>query len=126
MTLKPKQIESGRQRGWFEGGLIPLITFYQDGMDHHNSEDNDRVREWLKMEFNADFVEIGGKTHKIAKSTSGELQEVIERVLRWAEEQGYQTEVLEPQRYKKWKDEIYPYGGPDNYIDYCLEIKTLV
>ena len=126
LVIKPKQIESSRQRGWFEGGLVPFIAFYQDNLDHRDVKDLENVREWLKMEFNADYVTINGKTHKVAQSTSGVLNEgIIERILNWAEDQGMKTEVLEPARYKKWKNEIYPYGGPDNYIDYLIKIKLL-
>lgn len=126
LVVKPKQIESKKQRGWFEAGLIPFITFYQENLDYRRAEDLESVRNWLKIEFNSDFLEIGGKLHKIAKSTSGELSEgLIERILAWAEEQGYQTEVLDPNIYKNWRDKIYPYGGPENFIDYLLEVKLL-
>jgi hypothetical protein len=37
-----------------------------------------------------------------------------------------QNEVLNPDKYKIWRDEIYPYGGPDNYIDFLLESKKLI
>ena len=126
LTIKPKQIESGKQRGWFEAGLIPFIAYHQEYMDHKNPENLHEVREWLKIEFNADFVKVGGKAHKVAKSTSGALSEgLVERIMAWAEEQGMPIEVLEPERYKNWRDTIYPYGGPDNYIDYLVSIKLL-
>lgn len=126
MVIRPKQIESSKQRGWFEGALIPLIAYYQEFMDHRNGEDLDQVRQWLKLEFNADLVAIGGKTHKIAKSTKGVLNEgLIENILAWANEQGMKTELLDPQIYKHWHDTLYPYGGPDNFIDYLVEIKKL-
>lgn len=126
MVLKPKQIESSKQRGWFEGGLIPFIAYYQDHLDHRNAGDLESVREWLKMEFNADYVTIAGRSQKIAKSTKGVLNEgVIERIMAWGEEQGYKTEVLDPKRFKHWRDTIFPFGGPDNYIDYLVEIKLL-
>jgi hypothetical protein len=126
LVIKPKHLESKKQRGWFEASLIPFITYYQENLDYHNPKHLEMVRQWLKIEFNADLINIGGKVHKIAKSTSGELNEgLIERILAWAEEQGYDTSVLDIKMYKNWRDTIYPYGGPDNYIDYLKLIKRL-
>jgi hypothetical protein len=126
MVLRPKQIESSKQRGWFEGGLIPFIAYHQEFLDHRDKEDLEQVREWLKMEFNADLVAIGGKIHKVAKSTKGVLNEgLIETILGWANEQGMKTELLDPKIWKHWHDTIYPFGGPDNFIDYLVEIKKL-
>jgi len=126
MKLTAKHVESAEQRGWFEGGLIPFITYHQDNMDHHEADDRHKVREWLKLEFNADMVAIGGKTHMIAQSTKGVLNEgIIENILAWCEDQGMKVELLDPKIYKKWRDEIRPFGGPDNFIDYLVKIKKL-
>lgn len=126
MVIQPKYVESNRQRRFFEGAIIPLIAFYQDNMDHRNSDDLAKVREWLKMEFNADYATIAGKAHKIVKSTKGVLNEgLIETILVWMEDQGMKVELLNPEMFKHWQDTVYPYGGPDNYIDYLVEIKRL-
>ena len=103
-----------------------MVTYYQEGFDHTNHHDCKEIREWLGREFNGEFKSIGGKMQKVAKSTKGELNRgFIERVLDWMQENGYQTELLMPEDYKNWKAKIFPFGGPDNYIDYLLEIKKL-
>lgn len=124
--IEEAHIESKEQRRFFEGAVIKLIVYYQEGMHHKNQDDCFKVREWLKMEFNPEMVVIGGKSQKIAGSTLGKLQAgFLEKVIEWMDEQGYQTEVLDPKKYKYWRDVIYPYGGPDNYIDYLVETKQL-
>ena len=119
--------ESREQRGFFEGAVVPLITFYQENLDHRKSEDNAKVRDWLKIEFNGEFINIKGKAHRIAKSTKGELNKgFLERVIDWMADQGYKTELLNPKDYKYWRDEVFSFkGGPDNYIDYLVSLKKL-
>lgn len=119
--------ESLDQRRFFEGALVPLITFYQEGLDHRKSDDNAKVRDWLKIEFNGELVKIKGKVNKIAKSTKGQLSKgFMDRVIDWAADQGYQIELLNPKDYKYWRDEIFSFkGGPDNYIDYLVELNKL-
>lgn len=113
--------ESRKQRAFYHGAMLPLIAYFQDGMDYRSTEDVATIHEWLKIEFNGDFVEIKGKALKIAKSTRGELPAFIERVLEWMGEQGYPVELLNPEGYKKWDISIFPFGGPDTYIGYLLE-----
>lgn len=127
IRIEPYTPESRKQRAFFEGAVIPLITYYQEGLDHTDSDDCRKVREWLKLEFNGEILRIGEKIQKVAKSTKGELQRgFLEKVLDWMNDQGYQTELLQPNDYKKWRDEVFPFGeGPDNYIDYLLELKKL-
>lgn len=126
--LTPILPESKKQRGFFEGAIVSLVAYYQEGRDHHNHQDLEDVREWLKMEFNGAFVELGGKVHRVAKTTKGrdQLQPFLERVLAWVME-NYEPppEALNPAEYKKWRDTIFPYGGPDNYIDYLRDISVL-
>jgi hypothetical protein len=126
--LTPMLPESGKQRRFLEGAVFPLITFYQEGMDHRNAEDRHRVREWCKEEFNGELVELGDKVHRIAKTTKGrdQLQPFLERVLAWVKE-NYEPppEALNPDSYKEWRDTIFPYGGPDNYIDHLVSLKIL-
>jgi hypothetical protein len=125
--LKPLLPESLKQRGWFEGSLVPLITFYQEGMDHHNRKDLDEVREWLKLEFNGKFITISGISHRVAQSTKGKLgQGFLERLVGYIEDNyAPPLEALNPESYKDWRDIVYPCGGPDNYIDYLLSLNIL-
>lgn len=125
--LLPVMPESNKQRRFFEGAICPLVVFYQEGMDHHNNKDIEKVRDWLKMEFNAELVEIGGKIHKIAKSTKNRLnQGFLDRVMDYImDNYNPPNEAVDPNKYKYWKDVVFPYGGPENYIDYLLELKLL-
>lgn len=127
--LKPLLPESEDQRGFFEGGICPLIAFYQENMDYRSSKDQKKVREWLKIEFNSDLVSLSGKTHKIAKSTKNKLNDgFLERVIEWVDE-NYKPpqEVFDTSFYKNWRDKLRPLGETktENYIDYLLEIKRL-
>ncbi len=79
-------------------------------------------------EMNGEMVAISGKTHVVAKSTRGRvaLNPFVERVIDWlAENYAPPAEALDPERYKTWRDTIFPHGGPDNYIDYLQEINLL-
>lgn len=125
--LRPIFAESKQQRGWFEGALVPLVTFYQENMDHRDPKDTQRVREWLKIEFNGEMVAIDGKTHKVAQSTSNRLNSgFLERVVDWLHSNyAPPAEALDPVGYKRWHDEVFPYGGPETYIDYLSELNIL-
>ena len=100
--------ESKEQRKYFEGAIIPLITHYQVGLDHRNYADCEKVRDWLKVEFNGDIVSVNGKAHLVAQSTKGKLQEgFLERVMDWLiENYAPPTEAVLPDAYKKWRDEL--------------------
>jgi len=125
--LKPLLPESQKQRGFFEGAICPLVAFYQEGMDHHNSQNISDVREWLKIEFNGQMMVVGGKSHIIGGSTKKKLnQGFLERIIGYLQDNyAPPDEILDPECYKDWRDRIYPYGGPDNYIDYLVELKIL-
>lgn len=125
--IVPLLPESGKQRRFFEGAVVPLVTFYQEGMDYRNAEDVRNVREWLKVEFGGGFVTIHGKAHKIARSTKNQLnQGFLERVIEWlTENYAPPEEALDPKKYQHWKDVIYPDGGPETYIDYLVELKII-
>ena len=126
--ISPTFQESDSQRGFFEGAIVPMVTFFQENMDYKDGKDNRNVREWLKIEHNGDFVKIKGKSIKVGKSTLGKLNEgFLERVIDWLED-NYgidRTKVLSPKDYKTWRDEVFPSGGPDTYIEYLLELGLL-
>jgi hypothetical protein len=120
--------ESDKQRRYFEGAIVPLIAWYQEGFDHRSSEDCRRVREWLKEEFHAEQVIIAGKPHRIAKSTKGRdaLQPFLERVMDWLIE-NYQPPVQarDVEEFRHWRDTVFAFGGPDNFIDYLKSLNVL-
>jgi hypothetical protein len=119
--LTPVLPESAKQRRWFEGGVVPLVAYYAENLDHRNPDDLRQVREWLKAEFNSEYVVVASKSHLVPKSTKGRdaLQPFLERVVAWLVE-NYQPpqEALDPASFKVWQDTVFPSGGPDNYIDY--------
>lgn len=125
LKIEAEMPESSKQRGFFEGAVLPMIAFYQEDLDHRNWKDIKKVHEWVKTEFTPEIVVINNVARKIAGTTKNRLKELIEFVLDWMNDQGYQIELLNPNDYKKWKDEIYPYADIDNYIDYLVDIKKL-
>lgn len=125
LKISPLLPESGQLRRFYFGALVTLIAFYQDNMDYRNGDDLEKIHEWLKLEFNAHVVEISGKKVKVAKSTKGELKSMIERVMDWMGEQGYAIDVLNPDEYKRFMDEIYSDGLYDNYISYLIDMGRL-
>ncbi len=125
--LKPLLPESEDQRGFFEGAICSLVAYFQEGMDYKNYKDREKVREWLKLEFNGEIVEIDGKSHLIAQSTKNKLNGgFLERCIGFlVDNYGLNYEVLDTQRYKNWKDTIYPTGKFEFYLDYLKEIKLI-
>ncbi len=119
--------ESSKQRKFFEGAIIPLVTFYQENLDHRNGEDLYKVREWIKQEFNSEMVVVGGKTKVVPKSTKNVLRDgFLQRVVDWlTENYSPPHEALSPEKYRDWRDRVFPFGGPENYIDYLCEVKIL-
>ncbi len=128
IAFQPVLPESKSQRKFFEGAVVPMACFFQEILDHRNYADLELMRERLKIEFNGEFVMLKGKgLERVGKSTSGQLKMFIDKVIDWLEDQyGIdRMEVLNPKLYKSWRDEIYPFGGPDNFIDYLVETKKL-
>jgi hypothetical protein len=128
VKIEPITPESNNQRAFFEGAIVPLVTYYQEGMDHRNSEDLRQVREWLKIEFNGSVVLVDKKAHKVAQSTKGKLNDgFIERVVDYlTENYGIDTaKVLNPEEFKKFRDEIYPYSNYEDFIAYMKDIKLI-
>jgi hypothetical protein len=54
------------------------------------------------------------------------LAPFVERVIDWINE-NYDppSEALDPEKYKHWRDTVFPFGGADTYIDYLVELKLL-
>ena len=120
--------ESDKLRRYFEGALIPLIAFYQEGMDHRSSDDREKVREWLKEEFNGELVTIAGTVHRVGKTTKGRdaLNGFVERVMDWlTDNYNPPKEAIDPKHFKTWRDTVFPFGGPETHIDYLLEMGIL-
>lgn len=125
--IRPVERESRKQRGFYHGAVCALYAYFHENLDHHNPDDIEIVHEWLKIEYNGDYVSIGGKSHRVGKSTKGELNEgYLERCIEGLHDQyTLDPEVLNTKRYKNWRDTIFPSGGPANYLDYLESIKLL-
>jgi hypothetical protein len=125
--LKPRLPESKKQRAFYHGAIIPMIAYYQEGLDHHNHSHLETVHDWLKIELNGEIVPIDGKSHRVAQTTKGRLNNgFLEEVTAWMDEQGYPTELLDPEKYKYWNEVLMVNGDvKDNYIDYLESLGKL-
>jgi hypothetical protein len=121
--------ESRKQRRFYEGAVLPMWAFL-DGNDHKDSNTVEQYHKYSNEEFNPEFKLIDGKSRNVGASSKGKLSGengIINKVIDHLEEHYgiNREEVLLPAQYKNWKDTIYPYGGPDNYIDYLVSIGKL-
>lgn len=123
--------ESIKQRAFFEGAVIPLITYFQEGMSHRDSHDIKKVHNWIRDEFCPETFLLGKTLVTQGSTTYGKLEKekVVERVMDWiADNYGVDPYILlNSEEYKHWRDVIFPhdFGGPDNYIDYLVKIHKL-
>lgn len=111
LKIVPELPESGKLRRYYEGAIVPLIAYFQEGLDHRNCDDRRKIREWLKEEFNGEMVEIGGKVHTVAKSTKGRdvLNPFVERVVDWLKDNyAPPAEAMDPEKYQA----LEGYGVP--------------
>jgi len=119
--------ESQKQRGFLHGAVYPLWV-YLDENDHRDSNIIDHYHHEAKKEFNGGMIVRDGEMEKYGKSTKGVLNKgYLDRVIdnleaHYGIDRGI---VLDTKQYKHWKDDIYPAGGPDNYVDYMVEIGLL-
>jgi len=125
--------ESRKIRGFYEGGVIALWVFL-DGNDWRNSRISQHYHQEANKEFNGEMIMRGGKPEKIGLTSKGLLageNGMIEKVTLYIieqygiDEQHLRNEILNPEKYKHWRDTLYPYGGPETYIEYLLSIGKL-
>ncbi len=121
--------ESKHQRGFYHGAILALWA-YLDGKDYKDTATLDDLHEVAKLEFNPDIIIVGGEPKKIGRSTKGKLNEgYLERLIDYLIEQyGIDpNKVLNPERYKTWRDTIYPFTTKyDSYLDYLLATGELI
>jgi hypothetical protein len=67
-------------------------------------------------------------TLTIEDTKTGEIETrtVAQNQIEWLEE-NYATpdEATNSKKYKYWLETVFPFGGPDNYIDYLVELNIL-
>lgn len=128
LTIEPDLPESRNQRAFYHGAVIVLWA-YLDGKDYRDGLVLEQMHEVAKREFNGEIMMVNGTPHKVSKSTKGLLNKgYLERVIDYlVESYGIdQGLVLNPEIYKKFRDEIYPYTSKyDTFIDYMRDIKIL-
>lgn len=125
--LRPRVRESRKQRGYYHGAICGMFAYFHEGLDHTKAADLEKVHEWLKIEHNGEFVVMNGKSHKVGKSTKKQLNEgFLERCIDdLVQNYGLDEQLLDPAKYCRWRDEIYPHGGPKNYIAYLESLNLL-
>lgn len=127
-TIERITPESIIQRGFYHGAVLRLWAYLNE-YNYKSHEIIDFLHEEAKREFNGELIVRDGKKRRIGKSTKGKLNKgFIDKVIDYLEEEYAikREEVLNPEDYKYWKNEIFPQGqGPDDFIDYLLETGKL-
>ena len=128
-ALIPLEPESEVQRGFYEGGVIPL-WIYLDGYDFRDPVKQKQYHQHANEEFNPEVLTINGKNVKKGASSKGKLNGengIINKVIDMLEEQyGIdRIECLDPAKYKDWRDRIKINGEYDEYIDYLVAMGKL-
>ncbi len=128
VVIEPMMPESRSQRAFYHAAVLVLWA-YLDGKDYRDSLVLEQMHEIAKREFNGEIMVVNGTPHKVSKSTKGLLNKgYLERVIDYlVESYGIdQGLVLNPEIYKKFRDEIYPNTNKyDTFIDYMRDIKIL-
>jgi hypothetical protein len=86
LKITPVLPESDKQRRYLEGAVVPLATYYQEGMDHRNADDRASVREWLKLELaNGACGRRGAQNRKVEWGREV-LNQFVEDVVGWLQD----------------------------------------
>lgn len=121
--------ESRKQRGYLMGGLIPLLV-YLDGNDYKDKDMLDFYFQEYKKELQPEFVTINGTPRKRGKSTKGSesLNQFIEKLQEFLAEQygiDHNCPAINPEEYKKFRDEIYFDSEYEDFISYAVDMKWI-
>ncbi len=119
--------ESRHQRKFFHGAVIALWV-YLDGHDYKDSKFLNQYFEHAKLEFNPEMILINKKPTKVGGSTKGKLNDgIIEKTIDYLEENYAikREEVLDPAKYKDWRDRISMNRDEEDYIDYLKALGKL-
>jgi hypothetical protein len=128
--IDPLMPESRNQRRYLMGCLIPILV-YLDGNDYKDTKTKEYYFEHYKKEFAPELIKINGKIQTFGKSTKGSkaLNNFIEKVQEHLDEQyaiPYDSKATNPEEYKKFRDEIYPFQNEyDDWIDFCVQSKWI-
>lgn len=127
--IETSLVESREKRRFLMGGLIPLWVCL-DGNDYRDDELCERYFEDFKLEHFPEAVKIKGKIKLFGKSSKGHkmLNSMTDKIIDFlCENYGlkYESEVLNVENYKKWRDELSMSGRWEDYLAYCKELKWL-
>lgn len=127
--------ESRGQRSFFEGAVVALATYFQDHLDYRDWRQRDIMRDELIREFiGVETYTINSKRgqakREVLKSSKGSkvLNELLEKAIDWLVEEYAidPAEVLNPDKYKDWRDRIRVRDERfDTYIDYLIFTRKL-
>lgn len=128
-AIDPILPESKKMRGYFEGCLVALFCFFQEHLDHHDTDHLRQARDFLKTKFKGEMIIVDGVKQIVPGTTKGSenLRKITTNIFEMlVDDYGCPEVALNPEAYKKWRDTIFPFtDGADNYIDYCLELGLL-
>jgi len=125
-NIVPYVPESPRQRKFYHGAVLPLWAFLND-WDYKDTDNLTFLHGEAKNEFNSEVMFLDGKKVKRGKSTKGALQEHIEKVILYLEEQYAidRLKVLNPEHYRDFMDRVFMEGKYTDYIDYLIDLGIL-
>lgn len=118
--------ESRNQRGYFHA-LITLWV-YLDGGDYRNSRICEVYFEEFKKEFFPEVVKVKGKIVVYGKTSKGNLRKMTEKLLEMLDEEygvSPTAEVIKPDNYKHFIEEIFSFSEYENYIEYSKSLGWL-
>lgn len=127
ITIEKVTPESNKQRRMYHGAYLTLWA-YLDGKDYRDPQLLADYHEIAKLEFTPTVVMVNGEPKKIGRSSKGNLNELMEKLLDYlVENYGIDpAKVLDPELYKKFRDTIWPFTPKyETFIDYLLDLKYL-
>lgn len=98
--------DSWKERKYWEGGWIPYLCSIIPGYDPKNISSRSKMRETAKQEAYGEIVpDFQGNPTKIADTSKGKVQDLINYFIGWCMENGYA--VPNPKLYKTWRDKFF-------------------
>lgn len=121
--------ESRKMRGFLMGGLIP-VQVYLDGNDYRDSSVIDFYFERFGCEAFPEAIKRNGQVELKRQSSKGRrmLPKYTEKYIEYlVDDYGlkYDSEVIKPENYKHFRDQVYATGKWDHYLEYAKDMGWL-
>lgn len=101
--VMPKAQDSTKGRRYLEGAVIPEYCKFQYSIEPRDPNRDEARRFLFKRDFNYEIVESReGSPERIPVSTVGKVNEVTQKFVEWATENG--CKVPDPELFKLWRD----------------------